>query len=513
MLNNMNGGIDTEEKLTELTDFSGGLNIKAANDLIADNQATVRVNCHTNETGAIVKRGGRDYLYSTEIVAGKGIYGLYRAYEKDGTEHFWAHCSTKIYEWSGTNFGSGVTGGTVTASKMADYATLNNIPVMCNGTEAPLQYVVASDQFSAVTGSPPTMLYNDTSRNRMYMYGHATANRCNLYYSGLGNPNSWDTTNDFVGVSPDDGDFLTGTGTVQGLFIVFKNNSVRILGNSGDPSGWELGDVRSPHGCTARHTICNATIKGVPVLIYLSGDGVYAFDGSKAISLTSSDIDPIFSSTTYTYRLSKGYADTSCAVVHNGKYYLSYPYGSATLPNWTIVYDLVNGGWSYYNYGVNCFSKWDEVRDTGQLYSGQTALGYVQREEYGNDDFDADITMQYKTKYLAPFGKNIINQYWREYVRAEPTASTTLRTILDTDFQAKQLTKNHYLAVSAPKWDTPLWDDFEWAGGEEMYNYDETLQQELNGRQIAIEFYNVSQVGLKIHYGGLISTAEYLKRG
>ena len=502
--------LDATENLLEISRFDGGLNIKTANDLIGDTQATVRVNCHTDETGAIVKRGGRDYHYSTQITENKGIYGLYKFYKRDGTGYFIAACDTKLHQDNGTDWSTEIKIG-LTANKSFKFATydISDIALIVNGADAPMKYDGAT--VTALGGSPPsTMVDVIVHNNRAFGY---IPNSSYLYCSALGNMESWDTTNWKWLVGSTTGSHLTGMGVLQGMLALFKHDSVRLFMTDGDRTGWQMGDPLTNKGCVARHTVCNAMLKGVPVLLYLGGDGVYAFDGRGSISLTENNLDPIWTSSTYIYRINKSYAHTSCAVVHNGKYYLSYPSGSATLPNWMMVYDIINGGWSFYDYGVNCFCKLSDAFDKGELYSGQTVLGYIQREEYGDDDFDADITMQYKTKYFAPFGKNVVNQFWRQYVRAESNASIILRTIMDIDFGIKQLTKDHYLVVSGATWNNVNWDEFDWVGGMEMFTYDETLQQELNGRQIAIEFYNKSKVGLKVHYGGILSTAEYMKQG
>jgi len=509
----MNGNeidtLDTQDQILELKDFSGGLNIKSADFLVKDNQATERLNCHSDETGAVVKRNGRQYLNSAEIVAGKGIYGLYKFYKSPNLSYFLAGCNTDLYLWSGTAWGT--LSQTLTVNSRFDFATydVSNICLICNGVNAPMTYDGAS--VSAMGGSPPaTMAAVIIHRNRAFAY---TPNSSYLYCSALGNMESWDTTNWKWSVGSTTGDFLTGFGVLSGYLVLFKQNSVRLFMTDGDRTGWQMGDPLTTKGCIARHSICNAMIKGKPVLIYLSADGVYAFDGYGSFSLTENDIDPIFTSASYTYKLNRTNADTSVGEVHNNKYYLSYPYGSGSAPNRTLVFDLINGGWSVFDYGVRCFCEFRGKGSSRELYSGLTATGYVVREDYGDydltDDSDGDITMTYKSKYFAPAGANIINQFWKYFCRAEPSENTTLRTALDTDFGKRIVEDRQHLSIISAAWDDVNWDEFEWGGGSEIQLYNKSLEQRLVGKQIAVELYNKDWADIKVHYVGVKFTPEY----
>lgn len=491
-------GLDNRASILEVADFSGGLNIKAANQFVQDNQAITRLNCHSDTTGAIIKRGGRDYLNPAEIVAGKGIFGLYKFYKTaTATSYFLAACNTSLYEWNGTT-GFDSIKDTLTINKYFDFATydISDIVVICNGADAPMKYAGAgAGTVSALGGTPPaTMAAVIVHKQRAFCY---TPNSSYLYCSEIGNMESWDTTNWKWKVGSTTGDFLTGFGVLSGVLFLFKQNSIRYFITEGSKTEWQMGDPLTTKGAISRFTICNAEMRGKPALLYTSLDGVYAFDGLNAVCFSDEDIDPIFSSSTYTYRLNKTYANLCVAVVHNNKYYLSYPSGTSEVPDRTIVLDLVKGGWSEYDFGVRCFCEWTGKGDSKQLYSGLPATGHVVQEDTGNDDFDSDIVVTYKTKYFQPNKvNNFVNSFWQIYCKVEATAATTLITTLSRDFGAD--------SVGIPK-------------GLSAATYPETFYEPvfplLTGENVAIEFYNRSQVGLKIHNIGVYNTMEYLKEG
>ena len=509
----MNGdSLDTQDQLLEIQDFSGGLNIKSADSLIKDNQATERLNCHSDETGAIVKRNGRQYLNSTEITASKGIYGLYKFYKSDGNSYLMAACDTKIHQWDGTDWDIELKTG-LTASKRFKFATydISDIVIIVNGADAPMKYAGGgAGTVSALGGSPPADLVDVIiCGNRCFGYEPDSSY---LYCSALGNMESWDTTNWKWSVGSTTGDFLTGMGILSGMLVLFKQNSVRNFMTDGDRTGWQMGDPLTTKGCASRYTVVNAMLKGIPVLIYLSMDGVYAFDGRGSISLTENDLDPIFTDGSYTYRLSKAYADTSVAEIHNNKYYLSYPYGSASLPNRTLVFDLITGGWSVYDYGVLSFCEFRGKGSSRELYSGLTALGNVVREDYGDYDLvdtsSGNIEMKYKSKNFAPAGTQMMNQFWKIFVDSKVADDCFLR--VDVDADRGNMTKNITLTLGATGFTlgTSILD-IDSLGGTGYNQNIGNLQQYVRGKYLALQLYKSDREPITVTKLGILYTPEY----
>ena len=146
-------------------------------------------------------------------------------------------------------------------------------------------------------------------------------------------------------------DFLVGfIGYQEDQLIVFFRNSIHLINNIATVSAANTYEITRQHGCVARKSIAQSG----PQTFFLSDNGVIVLspgvDPAKGLGVAISkvqgetipmtqDIQDQFDEVNFKY------ADLSCGVVHDNKYYLAVPVGSSTKPNKIFVYNLLTSTW------------------------------------------------------------------------------------------------------------------------------------------------------------------------
>jgi len=146
-------------------------------------------------------------------------------------------------------------------------------------------------------------------------------------------------------------DFLVGFIPYQeDQLIVFFRNSIHLINNIATVSAANTYEITRQHGCVARKSIAQSG----PQTFFLSDNGVIVLspgvDPAKGLGVAISkvqgetipmtqDIQDQFDEVNFKY------ADLSCGVVHDNKYYLAVPVGSSTKPNKVFVYNLLTSTW------------------------------------------------------------------------------------------------------------------------------------------------------------------------
>lgn len=186
-----------------------------------------------------------------------------------------------------------------------------------------------------------------------------------LYFSAVGNPHAWPTTQ-FIAFD----DEITGiTPEFMGILVFTRNKTFRVIG-ADNPQTVQKIYIPGNHGCINWRSI--AMLNNAPV--WLSNDGICIWDGNT-ISVPS-------------YRVIKTdelAEKVKWAATANDCYYLF-------LRRYTIVYDIRNGG-VFYKLGMTYEYAWFDVgsgvfylQDAGGIYK------YAGSEE--------NFTIQYSSPYI-----------------------------------------------------------------------------------------------------------------
>jgi hypothetical protein len=135
---------------------------------------------------------------------------------------------------------------------------------------------------------PPTFAYIVLNLSRLWVAG-VSGTPTTLYWSNPGLPDLFDPNN-FVICNPKDP--IQALAVYQGTVYVLNRHSFgQILGNTDDTFYYQ--EFPGSVGCTDNRSIQVRTINGVPVLIWLSDRGLYAFNGSSVEYISDAIEDEI----------------------------------------------------------------------------------------------------------------------------------------------------------------------------------------------------------------------------
>lgn len=436
-----------------LRDFHGGVNTKEAAYNLAPNEARDARNVVSSSRGSIIKRNG-DTAFST-IAGSANITDLFPVQNAPSGRYLIAvdDNAATAYSISTTGTTAAITGTLLTNLNAYIEAPIIGTqgPVYINhgfGTPAQWRGTAANTAIAAWTSTggdgssvPPGshMVYFG---NRVWISGHQTLKN-RLFFSGdstdqhLANPTWWNGGSGgdptykckYVDINPDDGDQITGLGTVGPYILVFKKRHTYVVydldtganrsisNNVGCFSRWTIAD--SPHGT-----------------FFLSLDqGVFVTDGDS-MTQVSQKITPTLNATLL--------SSLSCGVYFNDHYYLSMGIspaagggtGFAYSMNLVLDYDTQLQSWWFHTNPALQYAVWLPDQVTPQLYRADALFNahrvsrcYVSGTRQDNG---SNFTAYWKGPWLS-FDQPYRNKRLRQ---VHVDGSGTVDALLGTDFAA-----------------------------------------------------------------------------
>ena len=289
-----------------LTDFSGGLNTRVRQNLIADNEASAMRNVWWKERGCLTKRRGMSLLKGV----GNNTAGLNRAaaFNKPGTAA--TTLDYRIYEWRDPGAGnSTITESDTTGS--GTYGSISSVNETHVGTRAvyfngdmwfngnSLLRHTGSGSVSVVSAAPVNIGCLAPWKNYLFA-GYSTRDlgaRSQLFWCNLRDGTTW-PINNTVFVGTDDGYSIAAIKPFQDSMVIFKGSKVysqdvtaiprqsfykasiwQLFGDTFDPSNptYSLRQTVSPDHIACVFQDCVLTWRDL--LVFLTNDGIYVFDG------------------------------------------------------------------------------------------------------------------------------------------------------------------------------------------------------------------------------------------
>jgi hypothetical protein len=230
----------------------------------------------------------------------------------------------------------------------------------------------------------------------------------------------------FEPIIEDDNSPITGMVPLGEQMIVFKQDSIWAMVNVGENprTGVQHYDpvrIVAGVGCVSHASI--QQVRGS--LIFLSEDGVYAFDGTPNIQKISDNIENTVASIVPTRR---GFA-TSINWKTHSCYLLSVATAGSYDNNKTLVFDYKNNAWWIWDIPASLWFKDEDQLDLERIYfidkHGSTHLMGA-----GNHDHGAAISSEFTTQRVNE-GGNI-----RHTLRQVETTSTNLTGDLEISVRA-----------------------------------------------------------------------------
>lgn len=347
--------------------FTGGLNTRDAAYDVEQNQARDLLNVLGTTHGAVRKREGNTTLATTA----SALLSLLPV-EVTATKYLIGQGGTAFYKIDAAGVVTTITGTTVPTSgarwsHIQAQAITGQGPVyLSNGVNTPQQWTGTGNlaDWTATSGTLPNGKYLKTLNNRVWAagmtaYGAVADPGSTLVFSAIGDARTWPAAN-VVQFDPNDGDYITGLGSVGPYLLVFKRKKVFVVYDLDTGANRRLSDNT---GCAAPRSIVE-TPGGT---FFLSLDrGVYVTDGNH-LTLLSDVIRPTIDAIVPAQRAN------ACAAFHNNHYYLSVSLANTSAPDFTLDYDTTLQSWWKHSFAANQFAVWTPL-DAQTLYAAPPAL-------------------------------------------------------------------------------------------------------------------------------------------
>lgn len=274
------GAVNAQVASPNYSKFGGGLNVRDFWHTIADDELTIANNIRLDEGGVVRRRGGWSKYVGTVVGTANNLIGVTQgSWLVAGviTRYVVATDGVKVFYWTGAAW-TDITGAvvnTAASTSLISFLSFNNLLIGYGGTSTPWTWDGSAGAILALGGTPPIGNIGIVWQNRVLFAGVGTA-RTRVYYSAVGDPQTWGASAYFDVPSPYDGDEITGLAILYGNLIVFKRHSIYIV-QGDDPTTWIISKTNSAVGCVSPYSVI-----GVDNLIYFVSDkGLYAMNLSN----------------------------------------------------------------------------------------------------------------------------------------------------------------------------------------------------------------------------------------
>lgn len=394
-----NDSLDDTFTAERTNEFTGGVFSFADDDsTLANNQLSDAINVDIGFNKRPTTRRGTSILGSTGNTT--EMQGLF-FYDDDTNEMLLGISGSSLKKFDGTSWGSIL--GTFNTGSTTQYhmAQLVDKTYIVNGTTAMNRWTGSTLEVGSVffgsVACPDGMRTICRHQNRIVAMGNAT-NPDWIYPSDILDGTNYPTAN-IIKVGGSDGDpIIGGCQWVDYYLFVAKQRELWVVDTSqGVGASATLKMVHDTIGCVSHRSIALTTDSrtGANDILFLAKSGVHSLRKtiqgtqqgiSEPVSLPVQDIIE---------RINWAYADKSCGIFWNNRYFLSVPIDSSTYPDYTLVYNLYNASWSGYWTGwtprIFCISAFSS---NSRLNFGDQSGNCYQWLDYVATDSEVDATFQ-----------------------------------------------------------------------------------------------------------------------
>lgn len=260
-------------------DFTGGLNTRVSSLHIANNECQDAQNVYFDEKGITV-RGGSAKRNNTYIGDNDdSVTGLYEFKKSDGSDYCVAFSSTSMYYSTDKCQSFTLLVSTLTIDSDVNCVPFQDRLYCVNGTD---DFYFDGSHF--VPASLPAGKGLRVHQNRLWCYG-VSGNLSRVYYSDVGDGNSWDTVLQYVDFNPEDGDIVEGIGPpIFDVLPIYKRYSTWVI-RGRQSADYTPSLVIKNVGARYHRSIKNLILQGRTYQLFDSlgprgGEpGIYSFNG------------------------------------------------------------------------------------------------------------------------------------------------------------------------------------------------------------------------------------------
>lgn len=379
-------------------DYSGGLNDSASASQIKRNEASLLYNWDITYEGQLNKRLG--LTQTGDDMGSNAVLGLHTYIRTNGNKDLVCLEGTTLRYLNSTTWDSLDTGFTTGLRTSFETCPLNDKLYIVNGTENTHSWDRASTTNNScltdLTDAVPTGKIIKWHKNHMFVInnvkwgGNSYPNR--IAWSALGDPDTWDTTNDFIDL-PGGGRGIT-FGDLGDALVIFKERSIMFLSGWGD-SDWRItasasnvANIDEAVGCIAPQGVTRVGNE----LWFIDDEGMIRrlyqtdFDAFRK-DIVSTKIQGTLSG------LNKSQVARAVAWTYNDKVYFAIPTGSSTTNNLVLVYDLIASkrtgeeAWTTYTgWSISCATHYPTAQAIDLYLGNDGADGLVYKHSGYSDD-------------------------------------------------------------------------------------------------------------------------------
>jgi hypothetical protein len=463
--------------------YSGGQNDAADLDQLRDDESRVVQNAYIGKEGIVQKRSGTTIL--GDDTGDTKITGLDSWKESDGTKWLFSTTGTDLRYLNSTTWDTldnGFTTGLDTEFVVAD----NKLYIL-NGTDNMHSYDGASVALNSGlvdmgNAAVPKAKYGVWWKNYMFICGASvfdgTSYPTRVWFSNIGDADTWTTATDYFDVGLDDGQAITGIGILDKFLVIFKENSIYILTGDG-PSAWKLSatvnnlvTIANGVGCASHRSIVQVSND----LWFMDQNG-----NIRSIRKNEEGGNPLYGIISANIQgtidgLNKGSLSKVAGKLFNNRVYYAAPNGSSSFNNILMVADLriridkplnphpwvTYTGWSPGVLAVYLPSN------QPQLYYGEgDADSLIYQAETGTNDNSAAIDFDIKDRMIDLRDPDMRKTARFIIVTAESGGdyNVAVSSSLDGTTFSEHGNINLY---SGDVWNSGTWDTSTWGYGVEI---------------------------------------------
>lgn len=391
--------------------LAGGLNLRDQPDVVDPSQAIDLLNVTFTERGSIKNRAGYGKLTSAAGANRYDSLGVF--YTSGGTRQLVCGAGARVeaINTSGAIVGVPVT----TAAASPHYFARFGGPgaerlYIANGADTVRYWDGSAFTTPAYTGTTPTgrFLAVTPSDNRLvcarFTGTTAGSNPSSVRFSDPGVPHTFGANN-FVDVTPGDGEEITGLAVAGPHLFVFKESRFFVFyGTATDSTGgpvFNFRPVESVVGLVSPRALAVSRDSGV---YFMGRNGVYRTTGGSP-QLVSDVVSPIWSGVVSEFFASKtlNHAAVGQAAMtwHDDLLYLAVPTGSATANDRTLVYDPEHGWWTLWSVPAAALAAFRIGNQSELVFAYAAGTNHVGRlaPAYTTDD-GAAITSRWRSGWF-----------------------------------------------------------------------------------------------------------------
>ena len=450
------------------TKFNGGLNSTASPLNLQDNESPDLQNIDFDRFGSYLKRNGYACLNTNSgtSIGGDGLNWF--EYDASGTQTRYAVrvYNGKLYKMDDLDgVWDDITGGaTITSGNHCDFETFTNKLFVANGVNVPFYW--AGGASTANVADVPTNMtsakFVKTFQNYLF-YANVILDGVyyptRIYWSSLIDPTAWDSA-DWIEVSKDDGQPITGLFALSNQAVIFKSRSIYNVFYTGDSTiPFQMQKSSSAVGCTVFSSI-QAVDNG---LVFFANDGFYFYDGVTSIKVSDRITTTLSGYNTTNYTKIRSLAQRG-----KNRIWWSFTSSGETENDRVVVWDYFNNAWSVYKGMSPSAMATFMVDGQNERPYFQDYNGFVYRADTGTNDAPLNTSTAIDAYYYTNWRshEDIVHKKSTPHVYVYyQTTPAVLSVSHSYDFEeGDSYTTSFNTSGGGGVWGTDKWGHFKWGG-------------------------------------------------